>query len=398
MQPVNEVTLLAASATPVGKIQSRPGAAQQVLEHELLAQVVSQAIADANVDKMQVGAMIFAEPHIYTRQKYFATFMAGYLDMKCDGGVMEILGNGMTGGLVFDRAADEIRLGRTELALALGVNLETAVPATEHMNYTMRAVGDVDFQSAAGFTPISWYAMDAVRYMHETGATREQISSVALKNRKHAELNPLAQFRKPMTIDDVLAAKPIVHPLSLLDVPPRSDGAICLVLASRRVAEQSGRPFVVLRGRGAYHEGVHQIADAPADMIALNAAQRAGRAAYDDAGLTPDQIDLAELYAPCTIVEILVAEALGLLEKGKGAEQTEAGQTTLGGRIPINTSGGCQSRGHPARLTPLYNALELYQQLTSQAGHRQVDMARIGLMCCELGNYNAALIHILEAA
>jgi len=395
---MNEVTLLAASAVPVGKIQSRPEAPTQIVEHELLSDVVSQALGQANVDKAQVGAMIFSEPHIYTRQKYFATFMAGYMGMKCTGGVMEILGNGMTGGLVFDRAADEIRLGRTEVALALGVNLETAVPATEHMNYTMRATGDVDFQSPAGFTPISWYAMDAVRYMHETGATREQISSVALKNRKHAMLNPLAQFRKPMTMEDILAAKPIVHPLSLLDVPPRSDGAVCLVLASRRVAEQSGRPFLVLRGRGSYHEGVHQIADAPADMISFNAAQRAGLAVYKDAGLTPDQIDIAEVYAPCTIVEILVAEALGLLEKGKGAEQTERGDTTLGGRIPINTSGGCQSRGHPARLTPLYNALELYQQLTSQAGDRQVNGARVGLMCCELGNYNAALSHILEAA
>jgi acetyl-CoA acetyltransferase len=154
----------------------------------------------------------------------------------------------------------------------------------------------------------------------------------------------------------------------------------------------------VLRGRGSYHEGVHQIADAPADMIAFNAAQRAGQAVYKDAGLTPDQIDIAELYAPCTIVEILVAEALGLLEKGKGAAQTERGDTTFGGRIPINTSGGCQSRGHPARLTPLYNALELYQQLTSQAGDRQVEGARVGLMCCELGNYNAALTHILESA
>ena len=395
---MNEVTLLAASAVPVGKIQSRPEAPDQILEHELLSEVVRQSLAQANVSKTEVGAMIFAEPHIYTKQKYFATFMAGYLGMKCEGAVMEILGNGMTGGLVFDRAVDEVRLGRTEVALALGVNLETAVPATEHMNYTMRATGDVDFQAPAGFTPISWYAMDAVRYMHETGATREQISSVAVKNRKHAMLNPLAQFRKPMTIEDVLASKPIVHPLSLLDVPPRSDGAVCLVLASRRVAEQSGQPYVVLRGRGSYHEGVHQIADAPADMIAFDAARRAGKALYDDAGLTPDQIDIAEVYAPCTIVEILVAEALGLLEKGKGAEQTEAGETTLGGRIPINTSGGCQSRGHPARLTPLYNALELYQQLTSQAGPRQVDGARIGLMCCELGNYNAALTYVLETA
>lgn len=392
------VAIVGARAIPVGRIQTPAGAERDVVEHEILSQLIADTIEGAGVPRDLVGSMVFSEPHVYTRQKYFSTFMTAYLGMKCHGAVIEVLGNGMTGGLAFDRAADDIRLGRSKVALALGVNMETATSAAEHMNMTVRATGDVDFHSPAGFTPISWYAMDATRYMHEFGATREDLGAVAVKNRRHAALNPLAQFRKPIGIQDVLDSRMIVAPLTLLDVPPRGDGAVCVVLAAESYARERGHPYVRLRGRGAYHEGVHQVSDRPNDMIAFDAARVAGRLAYEDAGVSAADISLAEIYAPCTIVEILAAEALGLLERGRGGRAAVEGESALGGRIPINTSGGCQSRGHPARLTPLYNLVELFQQLTGTAGERQVGGADLALMSCELGNYNAALVHILEGA
>jgi acetyl-CoA acetyltransferase len=109
-------------------------------------------------------------------------------------------------------------------------------------------------------------------------------------------------------------------------------------------------------------------------------------------------IDLAELYAPCTISEVLVSEAIGFCAKGEGALDAASGATSLGGRIPINTSGGCLSRGHPPSLTALYGLLELREQLLAAGGARQVKDAEIAMHACELGNYNAALIHILERA
>ena len=114
------------------------------------------------------------------------------------------------------------------------------------------------------------------------------------------------------------------------------------------------------------------------------------------AGVTARDIDVAELYAPCTIVEILVSEALGFFERGKGGLAALAGETGLQGKIPLSTSGGLTSRGHPAYVTSLYNIGELYDQLTGNAGARQVANARLGLSSGELGNYNAALVHILE--
>jgi acetyl-CoA acetyltransferase len=239
--------------------------------------------------------------------------------------------------------------------------------------------------------------MYAVRYMHEFGVTRRQLASVAVKSRVHAALNPLAQFRKPITIDEVLAQRPIVEPLGLYEVPPRSDGAACLVLAREEVAKTLGRPYLALAGRGFHHEGAHQISEVPNDMIALGAAERAGQAAYAEAGITERDVDLAELYAPCTIVEVLVAEALKLVPRGRGAAAAESGETALGGRIPVNTSGGLLSRGHPPYVTPLYSFVELAEQLRQRAGARQVKDASIGITSCELGNYNAALVHVMEA-
>lgn len=391
------VALIGTSAIPIGRHQTTDDEALQVLEHEIMTRLVSEAVSDAGINKEDIESLIFTLPRPYTRQKYFHTFLMGQLRLSCRGSVMEVMGNGMTASLAFDKACDEILLGRANVALALGINMESAVPTAEHMMNSMRTTGDVDFHTSAGFTPISWYAMDASRYMYEYGATREQLGAVAVKNRYHASLNPLAQFRKPITLDDVMSQRPIVEPLGLYDVPGRGDGAACLVLASEEVARSLGRPYVLVKGRGFFHDGTHQISDVPNDMIAFTSAQQASRTAYEQAGITAADLDVVEPYAPCTIVEVLVSEAIGLFERGQGARAAFEGETRLGGRIPVSTSGGLTSRGHPAYVTSLYNYVELADQLRGRAGERQVKNAQLGLASGELGNYNSALIHILEA-
>jgi acetyl-CoA C-acetyltransferase len=381
----------------VRKYQRKVDDPIQVVEHEMVAKLVVEAMQDAGVDKREVNSIVVAHPRPYTKQKYFSTFMANYLRLPCSGIVMETMGNGMTAALAFDKAVDEILLGRSDVALALGVNMEMSVSAAEHMENSVRATGDVDFHAPAGFTPISWYAMDAMRYMHEYGVTRAQLASVAVKNRDHACLNPLAQYRTPITLDEVLAQRPIVEPLGLYEVPPRGDGAACLVIASEERAKALGRPYVLVRGRGFFHEGAHQINEVPNDMIRFIAAETAANTAYQAAGITAADLDFAELYAPCTIVEVLVSEALGLVPRGGGAHAAAAGETRLGGRIPVSTSGGLTSRGHPSYATPLYNFVEVADQLRGRAGERQVANAELALTSNELGNYNAALVHILEA-
>jgi acetyl-CoA C-acetyltransferase len=389
--------IIGAAALPVGRYQVPREAARQVLERELMAGVVIDALADARVDKSAVEAMVFGLERDYPRQRYFGTFMANYLRLPAKATLAEVAGNGMTGGLAFDQAANEIMLGRARVALALGVHMETAVPTADHLDFQIRHTGDVDFHTPFGLTPIAWYAMDAMRYMHDTGTTRAELATVAVKSRAFAAMNPLAQYRAPLTLEEVLAQRMIVEPLGLYEVPGRADGAVCIVLAAEELARTLDAPYLRLRGRGYFHEGAHQINEIPNDMTAYLAGEAAGRAAYADAGIAPGDLDFAEIYAPCTITEALASEAFGLVPRGQGASAAAAGETGPGGRIPINSSGGCLSRGHPPWVTGLYSYIEAADQLRGRAGARQINDAALGMIVAELGNYNAALVHIFEA-
>jgi acetyl-CoA acetyltransferase len=392
------VAIVGAAATPVGRLAPRYGAMADGLEHDILSGVAADAMADAGIGPEAVDAAVFTQNPPTTRQLGFATFMMAQLGLTCRGLVTEVGQLGLTGGVAFDQAAAQVQLGQADYALALGVVRQSLGDPGMALDFGIRAVGDVNFQAPFAVPPIGWYALDCARYMHEHGATRADIAEVAVKSRRHARDNPLAQFREPLTLATVLEQRPIVEPLGLLEVPARADGAICLVLCGEDVARESGRPYVTVAGRGFYHEGYHQIGDQPHDMTAFPAARLAVERALQTAAVALDDIDLAELYAPCTITEVLVTEAIGLFPRGGGCAALARGDTSVGGRIPVNTSGGCLARGHPPQLTGLYGLLELREQLLARAGSRQVEGARLGLHTCELGNYNATLAHVLEAA
>ena len=398
MSAAPAVAIVGAAATPVGRLSPRGNALPEGFEHDVLGEVVLRALAEAGLTAADIDSAVFTALLPTTRQLGFGTFMAARLGLKLRGQLAETQQMGVTGGLAFDQAAADVQLGRADFALALGVAMQGGSDSAAAMDHSVRVVGDVDFQSPFGITPIAWYAFDAMRYMHETGATREAIAAVAVKSRLFAAHNPLAQFRAPLTLDEVLAQPAIVTPLGRLEVPARADGAICLVLANPARARELGVPFVCVSGRGFHSEGYHQIGDQPHDMTAFPSARIATRAALDEAGLALPDVQCLELYAPCTITEVLVSEAIGVFGRGHGAQAAADGRTGPAGDRPLNTSGGCLARGHPPSLTALYGLLELREQLLGRAGARQVAGARAALHVCELGNYNAALAHVLERA
>ena len=217
------------------------------------------------------------------------------------------------------------------------------------------------------------YAMAARAHMQRYGTTKRQFAAVAAKNSVHGSLNPNAQFRDALTVEQVLNDRLIVEPLTRPMCSPIGDGAAAAVLVSERKARQLGitRPVRVVTS--VMHSGWNHRDDEP-DTVELCV-----RDAYAEAGVGPTDLHIVELHDASAPGEIMAYEQLGLCPKGEGGTLVESGATTLGGRIPVNTSGGLLRKGHPVGATGLAQIVELTLQLQGRAGKRQVEGAKLAL-------------------
>jgi len=207
------------------------------------------------------------------------------------------------------------------------------------------------------------YAEAAVEYMEASGATVQDFAEVVVKNQRHGRLNPLAQYGGELTVDEVLASRPIVWPFTLLMCSPISDGAAAAVLVG---SAASGRPRVsasVTRSAGG----------------SLKVSELAGSAAYEAAGLGPRDLDCVELHEAAASAELVLYEQVGLAGPGDGPALIRSGATRLGGACPVNTSGGLLARGHPIGATGLAQIYEAVLQVRGRAGDRQVEGARVAM-------------------
>lgn len=214
------------------------------------------------------------------------------------------------------------------------------------------------------------FAPFATRHMHEFGTTREMLASVAVKNHHNGSLDPFAHFQNEITVKEVLESPPVCHPLHLLDCCPQTDGAAATLLVSEaRAGEFSEHPvWVAGFGVATDHPYLHE----KSTFVGLPATTEAARRAYAMAGIGHDQLDMAEVHDCFTITELLDIEDLGFVEKGKGGVASLNGDTAVGGRIPVNPSGGLLAKGHPIGATGLAQLTECYWQLRGEAGDRQV--------------------------
>jgi acetyl-CoA acetyltransferase len=217
--------------------------------------------------------------------------------------------------------------------------------------------------------------------MQEFGTTAQQMALVAVKNRRHAQLNPLAQFREPVSLEQVLASPLIADPLTRLQSCPIADGAAAVLLCSARAARRLSCKIGVrasLLVSGSYEN--------PQDLARWETDYRCARGAYEQAGIGPAELDLVECHDAFSIAEIMHYEALGLCALGEGGRFVESGAAALGGSMPVNVSGGLLSRGHPVAATGLAQIAEVTLQLRGQAGARQVAGVRVGLAHCMGGD------------
>jgi len=351
------------------------------------------AIEDAGVDKidsMYVGCM---SSGLFTEQEHLASLLADYL------GVASIPATRVesacaSGGAAFRQGFIDVASGMNDVVLVGGVEKMTDVDG-ETATRALAAAADQEYEAYNGVTFPGLYAMIANAHMHRYGTTREQLAHVAVKNHRHGAMNPIAQYPFEVTLEAVMNSVLVADPLRILDCSPITDGAAAVVLCPLDLAKKiSKKPVVKVAGSGHSTDAI-ALHDKE-DVTEFASTVRAAEQAYKMAGVGPSDIDVAEVHDCFTIAEICVIEALGFVERGKGGQAAESGLTALGGKIPVNTSGGLKAKGHPVGATGVAQIVEITEQLRGEAGKRQVEGARRGLAQNMGGSGGSALVHILE--
>ena len=290
----------------------------------------------------------------------------------------------------FRHAVMEIASGVSDVVLVGGGERVLNVPTAEATEYFAYA-SDASWEQPLGLTFPGVFALVARAHMAKHGTTEAQMAAVAVKNHRHGALNPKAQFQKEITLETVLTSAYIADPLKLYDCCPFTDGGAAIVLAAEEVARTRPRAVWVL-GTAAASDSM--LLGDKKDLSRVMATERAAKAAYEQAGKSPADVDVVELHDCFTIAEIVATEGLGLFEPGAGGVAAERGWTSLGGRIPVNPSGGLKAKGHPIGATGAAQIAEVVTQIRGEAGPRQVGGARTGLTHTLGGNTATVLVSL----
>ena len=279
-----------------------------------------------------------------------------------------------TGSCAFRDIWYRIATGEYDIGLAFGVEQMTVVDSSKMLSiFTGRQYAERE--GDMGFSAPGIFAMIARRHMEEFGTTREQLAMIAVKNRKYGALNPDAQLPNTVTLEEVLNARMVCDPLTLYQCCPRGDGAAAAVLVSKEVAKRYTSSAIYVAANvlvsGTYPDD--------RSYTFFDTDVRGSKMAYEMAGLGPEDLDLAEVHDCFSSAELVHYEDLGFCKKGEGGRFIEEGHSEIGGKLPVNTSGGLLSKGHVIGATGISQITEVVKQLRGHAGKRQVEGARVGL-------------------
>lgn len=346
-------------------------------EADMVETVTEQALKDAGITAADVQRVFVANAAagLVSGQEMILGQVAVQRTSLAGTPLVNVENACASGSSAVSLACDAILAGRCEIAIVIGVEKlshDDKIRALRALRGATKVgcapVSAADTQ-AANSVFVDVYAGEARRYLADYGATLGDLAEVAVKNRRHASMNPLAQYREPQTVDDVLAGRMVVDPLTLPMCSPTTDGAAALVLCSgasaRRLSTTACRIRATRLASGS-GSGSAPVTDA-------------STAAFEDAALGPHDLDLLEVHDAAAPAEILQYAEIGLCARGEGHLLVRSGQTALGGRLPVNVSGGLMSRGHPIGATGCAQLVEIYDQLAGRAGSRQVDGARVGM-------------------
>lgn len=361
---------------------------------QMIIEAGARALEDADIDGKQIDAMYIGNMSAgqFICQEHIASLIADHAGLAPIPST-RVEGACASGGLALRQAVISVASGVHDYVVAAGIEKMTDV-MTEQATGALATAADQEWEVNAGATFPGLYALMARRHMYEFGTTEEQMAMVAVKNHNNACMNPCAQYHTRITVESVLKSPPVVLPLKLLDCSPITDGAACVIVAPAEKARKMDRVPVIVAGTGQASDTISL--HSRQSLTGLMATTRAADMAYKMAGVDPEDIDVAEVHDCFTIAEIMAIEDLGFCKKGEGGKLTEEGQTEIGGKIPVNTSGGLKGKGHPVGATGIAQVVEIVHQLRGDAGKRQVKGAEIGLTHNVGGTGGTAVVHIFK--
>jgi acetyl-CoA acetyltransferase len=364
---------------------------------DLFGAAVAEAFADgpdpaAVVDALYVGN----QSESYEHQIMYGTLLAEWCGLR-HVPAERVEGCAAAGALALRHAVEEVRSGRRDAVLACGVEKMTA-GGTAGATNALSAAFDRALEQRSGVTAPSQYALLARRYLHDTDATERDLARIAVKNHENAAANPRAQFRRETDVATVLDSDYVAPPLKRFDCAPVTDGAAVVLVTNADVAARfaDDGPPVRIAGVGA---GANNVGVADRDLTFVAGANEAATTAYDEAGVDPADVDVAEVHDAFTSCEAMLAEAVGFAPRGRGYESALPPAERADGWTDthLSTSGGLKARGHPIGATGVAQAVEVYEQLAGTATpDRQVDDATVGLCLNEGGVADAVTVaHVL---
>ena len=365
--------------------------------HDLIAQAQFEALDDAAISPAQIDAIFVGNmlAQQFNGQAHLGAIAAQQLGINVPSVRVENACASGSSALVCGVQA--VLSGGADVVMVIGVEKMSDVAISQATSALMGA-GDYQSEHFAGATFPGLFAMVTRLYMQKYKLTSQKLSqelaAVSIKNHNNAVLNPLAQFNKKITLEDYLKSPVVADPLRLLDCAPISDGAAAIIISSYDFAKKYKK------------NGINVIASAQAtdtldlasreEITSFKATKIAGEKAFEMAGITHRDINVAEVHDAFSMAEIIALEDLGFFEKGKAGFETAMGRTQINGDLPVNISGGLKAKGHPVGASGISQVTEVVNQLLGRCGQRQVKNARYGLTHNIGGIGTTAVVHIFE--
>jgi len=384
---MRDVAVIGVGMTKFGELWRSP-------LRDLFAEAAADCLTDAGIERSQVQSAYMGcmTSGLFNGQEHLAAILTDYAGLSPISAT-RVESACASGGVAFRSAWLEVASGASDFVLAGGVEkMNDGADAT----YCLSTAADQEYEVYHGVTFPGLYAMIARAHMHKYGTTREQLAHVAVKSHRNGAQNARAQFPTEINLDTVLNAVMVASPLGLFDCSPVSDGAAAVLLAPAEVARDLGKPVVKILGCGHATDAI-ALHDRQ-DLASIPAVKAAGDQAYAMAGVKPQDIDLCEVHDCFTIAELVCLEELGFFPRGEAAAATVDGATGLEGTIPVNTSGGLKSKGHPVGATGIAQIVELVEQLTGRSAKRQVKNPRLAMAQNMGGSGGSSTVHILEVS